>query len=399
MFERRKSCGAGKLAPGAVMLATLLSGCGVFHGSASDEAGLRISQNALASQRQAHELGEWPPAIVGPEAEFDQAVHDVEVIANAFADSASPPSAGWGPVLASERTFDARGEPPDRDGVARQPIRSAQADPSTTESAGGASLEEANQAIANPLAQATLVIVENDTLFLDGDAADGTEVTNVTIFEPLVPISVTEGWSLVNRPIIPFALGADIPVAGSSGTGAGSTTQIDSVDGMGDISFFSLLTPIDDSPIKWGVGPIFRFPTATDSRLGAEKWSAGPAGVALYSSPKFTIGALNQNLFSFAGDDDRDNVAVSTLQYFAFYNFTPEWGVGAAPIISYNWDADGGDKLLLPVGLGLTHTFRIGETPTRLLFEGQYYAVQRDTFGPEWNARVALAMFFPPLFD
>jgi hypothetical protein len=148
------------------------------------------------------------------------------------------------------------------------------------------------------------------------------------------------------------------------------------------------------------VGPIFRFPTASNDKLGSEKYSAGPAAVALYSSPKFTIGLLNQNLFSFAGDSDRDDVRQSTFQYFAFYNFTPQWGIGTAPIISVDWDeSDNDDRFLVPVGLGVARTFRIGPIPSRLLLESQYYVVQRDSFGPEWNFRVALAMFYPLLFD
>ena len=108
---------------------------------------------------------------------------------------------------------------------------------------------------------------------------------------------------------------------------------------------------------------------------------------------------LTQSFFSYAGDDKRDNVAKSTFQYFAFYNFTPQWGIGTAPIISVNWDAeDNDDKLAFPVGIGVTHTFKLGQIPARMLLEGQYYAIQRDSFGPEWNFRIAFAMFLPKLF-
>lgn len=149
-------------------------------------------------------------------------------------------------------------------------------DTGTGIAAGGGmtDLEAANQAIANPLAQATLIIIETNTIILDGDLSDDTEVTNVTILDPLIPVGLGEfggrQWSLVNRPILPFGIGADVPVAGGgSGPTAGRSPGITFEDeyGMGDFTFFSLLTPVDDSPIKWGVGPIFRFPTATEERL------------------------------------------------------------------------------------------------------------------------------------
>jgi len=86
------------------------------------------------------------------------------------------------------------------------------------------------------------------------------------------------------------------------------------------------------------------------------------------------------------------------LQYFAFYNFTPEWGIGAAPIISYDWDAKrSGDALSLPIGLGVTRTFKLGKAPARVLLKGQYYARQKDTFGPRSNIRFAFALFLPKL--
>ena len=45
--------------------------------------------------------------------------------------------------------------------------------------------------------------------------------------------------------------------------------------------------------------------------------------------------------------------------------------------------ADDDDKVAFPVGLGVTHTFKIGKFPARLLLEGQYYVIRRDSYGPE----------------
>ncbi len=266
---------------------------------------------------------------------------------------------------------------------------------------GATDLAAANKEFNNPLTQATMFIIENDTLILDGDLSDGKKATNITVIEPIIPISIGDtGWALVNRPILPIAFSAPIPVAGSGGSGAeGGSITFDDHDGLGDFTFFSLLAPPTKGNFKYGFGPTFQFPTATQDELGSEKYSVGPAAVALYGTSKFTIGGLTQSWFSFAGDDKRDSVAKSTFQYFIFYNFTPQWGIGTAPIISVNWDAkDSDDKVALPVGLGVTHTFRLGKVPARLLLEGQYYAIQRDSFGPEWNFRIALGIFLPKLF-
>lgn len=260
-------------------------------------------------------------------------------------------------------------------------------------------LDKANQQIANPLASATLFIQEFNTVLLDGDLAENTEYTGIYALDPLIPVPLTSDWNVVLRPIVPIAFGADVPVVGGTGgpTGSGGVS-FESETGLGDISFFTLFNKNTSSPFKFGAGPAVRFPTATNDTLGSEKWSLGFAAVGLYSSPRFSAGILNQNYFSVAGADDRDDVSTSTFQYFAFYNFTPEWGIGTAPTISVDWNADD-DQVLFPLGLGIAHTFKIGNAPSRLLLEAQHYVIQRDSFGPEWNFRVALAVFLPPLLS
>ena len=48
-----------------------------------------------------------------------------------------------------------------------------------------------------------MVITENDMGFLGGKLASGTKVTNITVFEPVIPIPIgNTGWTLVDRPIL-----------------------------------------------------------------------------------------------------------------------------------------------------------------------------------------------------
>jgi hypothetical protein len=49
---------------------------------------------------------------------------------------------------------------------------------------------------------------------------------------------------------------------------------------LGDIqqSFFFAPSPLSNG-IIWGAGLVFAYPTATDDRLGSEKFGLGPAGV------------------------------------------------------------------------------------------------------------------------
>lgn len=260
-------------------------------------------------------------------------------------------------------------------------------------SAADDSLQAANRTFANPLASSTLWITENNTFVLDGDAVSDSRRNNVTIIDPLIPQSLGDsGWSLVHRPIVPIWSSQETPNRDGG---------FDSDKGLGDITYFAAFTPEptpigDKGNLIWGAGPIVRFPTG-GSDLGAEKYSAGGVLIGLYSAEKFTAGFLNQNLFSFAGDSDRDSVQSSTLQYFYFYNFTPKWGIGAAPTMSFDWEDS--DNTAIPIGFGVTRSFFTGKTPNRLLFEVDYYVDQNDDFGPEWNFRIAWGRVLPKWFD
>ena len=262
-----------------------------------------------------------------------------------------------------------------------------------TVAAAGSDLQAANRQFANPLASATLWITENNTFVRGGEAITGNRNSNVTLINPLIPMSLGDsGWSLVHRPIIPFWASLDKPDPPSG---------LESNKGLGDITYFAAFTPPptpigEKDKLVWGAGPIIRFPTGGED-LGAEKYSAGGVLIGLYSAEKFTAGFLNQNLFSFAGESDRDSVHSSTLQYFYFYNFTPKWGIGAAPTMSFDWEDS--DNNAIPIGIGITRSFFTGKTPNRVLFEIDYYVDQNDVFGPKWNFRIAWGRTLPKFFD
>jgi hypothetical protein len=49
---------------------------------------------------------------------------------------------------------------------------------------------------------------------------------------------------------------------------------------------------------------------------------------------------LINNLWSFAGDEDRPNVNAMRLQPFFNYNLPEGWYLTTSPIITANWEAD-----------------------------------------------------------
>ena len=144
----------------------------------------------------------------------------------------------------------------------------------------------------------------------------------------------------------------------------------------------------------WGAGPILQFPSATDDALGQGKWGAGPTVVALTMRGPWVFGALVNNVWSFAGDDERPDVNQMLIQPFVNYNLPHSWYVGSSPVITANWKADSDNRWIVPLGVSVGKIVRIGTLPVNTQVGG-YYNVVRPDNGPEWQLRVQLQLLFP----
>ena len=61
------------------------------------------------------------------------------------------------------------------------------------------------------------------------------------------------------------------------------------------------------------------------------------------------------------------------------------------PNATIDWEAESGQKLTFPVGLGITKTVKWGKTPWKLRFEPQYSIIKPDYYGARWNIRIQVA--------
>ncbi len=85
---------------------------------------------------------------------------------------------------------------------------------------------------------------------------------------------------------------------------------------------------------------------------------------------------------------------MTDIQYFVNWRMNANQLIGMIPNIRIDWEADEGDRLSFPVGLGTIGLFKIGKVPIRWGIEGQYDAIQgNDDVTPEWNLKV----FFSPV--
>jgi hypothetical protein len=246
--------------------------------------------------------------------------------------------------------------------------------------------EDLREAAQNPVANLISVPIQNNTNFNVG-LLDKTQ--NITNIQPVIPVSLNSEWNLITRWIMPVVYQPPL------------FQGDDSEFGLGDLNptfFFSPKAPTPVAPgvgFVWGVGPALSLPTATDNALGSEKWSAGPSFVALLLSKQVVTGFLVNNLWSFAGDDDRANVNAMTLQPFFNYNLPEGWYLTTSPIITANWEADSNNRWTIPVGGGVGRLFKIGHQPVNAQISAYYNVDTPEEGGADWQLRSQLQFLFP----
>ncbi len=245
-------------------------------------------------------------------------------------------------------------------------------------------LQEISRRLENPLSDLWSLTIQENLYINTGTLIDGTEISNVLFFQPFMPFPVGSNKMLIIRPVFPVV-----------------TNQVTTIDepaesttcktGFGDMQLITAFGPDKQSGTVWGVGATFKFPTASGSEFGHGKWQAGPSAMIIYLGKPWTIGLVVQHWVSFAGNNNREEINQTDIQYIARRSLPGAWTIGMGPNIIINWNADVNNKLTLPVGLGLTKTVKISNTPVKMRIEPQYSIIKPNDYGSKWNIRVQLS--------
>jgi hypothetical protein len=197
--------------------------------------------------------------------------------------------------------------------------------------------------------------------------------------QPVIPLSLSKDWNVITRTILPVIY-AESPVKGGRDAwGLGDTVQ----------SFF--LSPKE--PVGgWilGGGPVFLWPTATDSVLGSGKWGAGPTIVVLRQEHGWTYGMLANQIWSYAGWGDQ-SVNAAFLQPFLSFTTKTYTTFTLNTESTYDWQ----DKQwTVPLNAMVSQLVKIGNTPVQFQIGARYYA-DKPSGGPDWGLRFAITFLFP----
>ncbi len=252
---------------------------------------------------------------------------------------------------------------------------------------GDAEAENLAKQLSNPVADLVSVPLQFNWENGVGPSDDDDNMRFILNFQPVVPFKITENWNLIGRFIFPYV---SQPVFDPN------SPAVSGESGTGDIVTSAFFSPAKPTWAIWGIGPVMGLPTTTNPFLGTGKWTAGPTVVVLKQSGQWTYGGLANHLWSYAdtGDLERADVSNSFLQPFMAYTTKKALTMTVSSESSYNWEADGGEKITAPLLGQVSKVTRFGPFPFSI-GGGFGYFFEQPEGGPEWKLRLVFTLILP----
>jgi len=251
-----------------------------------------------------------------------------------------------------------------------------------TGSAASPSADELAAKLSNP-ANPVMKLGNNFTYSsFDGDLPGADDQTSFSyLFLTVFPFKLDNGNSMLIRPGVPLILEQPVP----DGMGGFSKEGTD----IGDIAYDVIYTGATKTGTIWGFGAAGSLPTASNDKLGSDLWGLGPE-VLLGKAGKWgAFGGLLAHQVDVGGSGS-GKINNTTLNYFYAFGIGNGWQISAAPTISYNHEATSGNRLNLPLGIGLSRTMLIGERPWTFQLQYWNHIERPDTFGVEHSIRLSI---------
>jgi len=250
---------------------------------------------------------------------------------------------------------------------------------SIASAAEGESATELAKKTQNPVSDLISVPFESDFNFNTGAKDKTVYVLNV---QPIIPFHLNKDWNLITRTILPII---NEPALFSSQGNA---------FGLGDINPSFFLSPAKEGAFMWGIGPTLTLPTATDSKLGSDRFSMGPAAAALTIQGPWLAGVLVNNQWSITGWGNHPAVKQMLLEPFVNYNFGSGWHLSSEFIMTADWETKAGQRWTVPLGGGVEKLFRLGKLPIDTTLEA-FWNVEHPAYAADWQLRFRITFLLP----
>jgi len=232
--------------------------------------------------------------------------------------------------------------------------------------------------LANPIGALISVPFQNN---MDISIGDYNGSRNTLNFQPIVPFSISAKYSLITRYIVPVIAQYDISGEGTQEVGLSDAL----VSG-----WFS--NAVVKNGFVWGVGAAFLVPTATDDFLGTKKFGVGPTVIVLQQKKGWTYGLLMNQIWSVAGDAERDDVNQMYLQPFLTHNWKSGAGLTVNSETTLNWEAGTTNAFINIMAGGLT---KFGNQLVQLQVGPRIHVVAPEGGMSAFGVRAAVIFVFP----
>jgi hypothetical protein len=232
--------------------------------------------------------------------------------------------------------------------------------------------------LANPVASLISLPFQNNTDVGIGTYKGSKNTLNI---QPVIPIKLSAKINLITRVILPIVTQHNV-------TGEGTYQG-----GLSDAIVSAFLSPAEaKNGLVWGAGPAFLVPSATDELLGTEKFGVGPTALVLKQAHGWTIGALINQIWSVAGDEQRDEVNQMFLQPFIVHNWKSGAGVGCNAEITQSWEASTTSVFINPSVSGVT---KLGKQIISISIGPRIQVAAPNGNKADFGVRAALTFVFP----
>src|SRR5438874_11091025 len=265
----------------------------------------------------------------------------------------------------------------------------------TESSSEAAEADKLAKQLANPIASLISVPFQANEDWGYGPSGNGYKFTlNI---QPVVPISISKDWNVIVRTILPIVSQHDLFYVPNLPKNSPLQPQNRSQDGLSDTTQSFFFSPKEPGPfgLIWGIGPAFLYPTGTHPLLGTGTFSIGPTVVVLKQMGGLTAGALMNQLWSVATEEDRKSVSQMFLQPFLSYTTKTHTTFTINTEATANWNNTPGDaKWTVPLIFSISQVLKIGKQPVSIQLGGKYY-VDTPRYGPDWGVRLNFTLLYP----
>ena len=231
--------------------------------------------------------------------------------------------------------------------------------------------------------------------------AEPDRTLHVFKLQPVFPIRLNEDWTLLTRTIFRFVSAPTAsPEVGLTPLGEPALMGWDQAHrtGLSDVSPTAFFVPNLSADWTIGLGPSLVIPVG-DLPTNSGKLSLGPAVLGYYHRGPWTVGARVRNIWSVAGDPQRDDVHRFIAQPLIRYQFNKNGYFTSSPIVSFDWTHPDGEGWTVPVGGGLGYAFKLANQPMQISLEGYSNVVKPTVAGEEllgdWTIRTQWQVLFP----